>query len=160
MSTLPLDFPGLQIEARRLAEEAIAAAKDPADARRLGTAGGPMSRAFARLLADLTRPESQCFWLRALATKYGQPLPALGCPTWRRHGHGVAPDGQFFRWYTLSAPGWRVAVHAYTDDVFLPGVEPQDQRVYLAGIRTCSPTAEGDAAGLHLALCAAFGVAP
>lgn len=78
---LPLDFPGLQEEARRLARELIDA--DDPDLPRPSRVPEHHVRAHARLLADLARPESQSFWLRALAARCGVPIPAVGAPSWK-----------------------------------------------------------------------------
>ncbi len=42
------------------------------------------TRAFAALLSDLTRPESQALWLRWLAERLGVPVPVVVGPTWAR----------------------------------------------------------------------------
>jgi hypothetical protein len=164
ITRLPLDFPGLQAEARRLAQEAIASAKDPADARRLGAAGCPMSRAFARLLADLTRPESQCFWLRALAPKVDRHIPTVGAPSWVRSGPLFEADGPIGMgcWRPIEGFDYRLSCSVATG----AGMVFHDSDQYMVnpryglrvpGIRRFPPTAEGDLEALRHALHAAFG---
>lgn len=144
MTSLPLDFPGLEAEASRLAHELA----DVTDVDPVSDGSSPSLRSrdhvlgHARLLADLTRPESQCFWLRALATQRGLALPRVGAPIWMRR-----PGG-----YYLSTPSGGVAFV----DLYM-GPQPGDRAVGIGG-QIDSP--EGDSEGLRLALCAAFGVTP
>lgn len=89
---LPLDFPGLQEEARRLAQERHAYMADAIRLSRLPLALTPWAELTANReqaevatealrLADLTRPESQSFWLRVLATRNHGILPPVGAPS-------------------------------------------------------------------------------
>ena len=151
---LPLDFPGLQEEARRLNVELLSASY---------SAHGPpayMANAQARLLADLARPESQSFWLRALATRCGQSLPTVGAPLWVRHGYGKGPDGIHSRFLTLAAQGWEVYFHDHPDGTYLGCVDRLEHRIKVAGIRGCKPTPEGDIEAFRLVTHAVFKVTP
>jgi hypothetical protein len=92
-TTLPLDFPLLQDEARRLVIELQLLSLNAVGHWYMHEAGPPMVRAYALFLADLTRQESQNFWLRALAVKLnmevGVQQPYLRynstCEDWSLH---------------------------------------------------------------------------
>ena len=75
MTTLPLNFPGLRDEAERLMDELFTPEPSP-DSGRLADAIGPLIRAQARLLADLTRPESRYFWVRVLVARSPESYPS------------------------------------------------------------------------------------
>lgn len=88
MTTLPLDFPPLREGAEEMAREYHAARC---------AVGGPLcpgpwemlfpseqanrTAAFARLLADLTRPASRDWWVRWLARHHGEKV-ATTAPAW------------------------------------------------------------------------------
>ena len=103
MTRLPLDFPAL-------GELAFDAADDQYRAWLVERAfpelyeqyaslqpdkRGFLIRVQARLLSDLTRPESQAVWLRWLAGQVGVPVPTLTLPAW-------------VRLRTDHCPGWRL----------------------------------------------------
>lgn len=83
-TSLPLDFPGLQEEARRLARELIDA--DDPDLPRPSRVPEHHVRAQARLLANLNRPESRDRWAALMADELGLP-PGLTAPNfaWSEH---------------------------------------------------------------------------
>lgn len=91
--TLPLDFPLLQDEARRFVVELQLLSLATVGHWRMHEAGVPMVRAYALFLADLTRQESQNFWLRALAVKLNMEVGAqqpflrynATCKDWSLH---------------------------------------------------------------------------
>jgi len=143
MTTLPLDFPGLEAEARRMVGDILDTGLDGSDTMRLANTAQPLIRAHARLLADLTRPESQCFWLRALATHERLPLPRVGSPGWCRRRGG----------FYLSTPFGAVAFI----DFYMNCMEAGHR---IAGIGGIPNNTKGDAEALRLTLHAAFGVTP
>jgi len=146
MTTLPLDFPGLEAEARRMVGDILDTGLDGSDTMRLANTAQPLIRAHARLLTDLTRPESQCFWLRALGARYGLlPLP-VGSLRWLRPQHQPG--------YALSG-SWKVILFVPVGFA-LTG----DRYIQIPGVEAVPSTPEGDIEGLRLALCAAFGVTP
>lgn len=135
MSRLPLDFPGLQAEAQRLTEELLDVPGVDTDSLRAVSA--TLCRAFARLLADLTRPESQCFWLRALATRYGLPLPIVGAPVWR---------------FEPTQAMWVLSIGDGPPMCFLGYQRAASNAVYVPGLTGMADPIEA----FRLALCAAF----
>ena len=123
MTRLPLNFPPLRELAVRAAQEHTAAFRAEAGASWLEWACLTASTrdrrigAFARLLSDLTRPESQAVWLRWLAERVGVPLPPVGSPGWCRADHHIVifrlGEGRSTdRWFVLDAsPGaWRTSI--------------------------------------------------
>lgn len=105
MSTLPLDFPGLQAEAQRLAVEVTSSGLTQRQRWCLKDDERLLTAAFARLLADLTRPESRDRWARLLVAKLGF------------HG-GLTSPGLFFAPAFKHAPAcW--ALHVNHDELVL-----------------------------------------
>ncbi len=134
-TTLPHNFPHLMTEANRLADELLVGLGMelcPRDA---------LVRSQARLLADLTRRESQAFWLRALANRKNLPLPKVGVPAWSRR-----PGG-----FYLATPFGGMPFIDYHMNAMEAGYR-------IAGIGFIPDTTEGDAKGLGLTLHAVFGV--
>jgi len=77
MTTLPLDFPGLEAEARRMVGDILDTGLDGSDTMRLANTAQPLIRAHARLLADLTRPESRDRWAWAMAAHMGWKVAGM-----------------------------------------------------------------------------------
>lgn len=150
--TLPLNFPGIREEAARQATELIAV-------------GGPAARmledmnigaSFARLLADLTRPESQCFWLRTLAYKLNKKVVPGEGPLLRRDDFSsYTLNRECWQFVANRAEGYGVAFHDSPASVQRSEI---DFRV--PGINYVQHGQSAMAEVLYLALCAAFGGKP
>lgn len=138
--TLPLNFPGMREESERLTVELVAAGVNQRDRFAMGAVAGRMSVAYDDLLADLTRPESQAFWLRALAVHQGLSTPRVGAPTWTRR------PGGFYLW---TPSGGAAFIDSYM--CYEPGL-------IVIGIGSTIDNTAGDIEGLRLALHTAFGV--
>lgn len=77
---LPLDFPGLETEARRVVGDILNTDLDGSDTMRLANTAQPLIRAHARLLANLTNPGSRDRWARILAVRLGWKCESLQAP--------------------------------------------------------------------------------
>ncbi len=151
---LPLDFPGLEAEARRMVGDVLDTGLDGSDTMRLANTAQPLIRAHARLLADLNRPESRDRWAWLLADRLEWKSESLTAPSFYfapARGNNEHEDSVPAGWWLMDDDG-NVEFFTADEDVaeewggtYTPGL-PSDRSMGVEAFR--------------LVLHAAFGVTP
>lgn len=155
-TTLPLDFPSLQAEARRFTGELLGWSPITLEWANQRHISEYHVRAHARLLSNLACLASQSFWSQNLAARLGRPLTVLSPPQLVRDIHCSQSYGLNVYWFMVTGPnGWLMWFH---DNPAKWDCGDGDLRV--PGINEVPPTDDGAIEVLWLALHAAYGVAP
>jgi hypothetical protein len=143
MTTLPLDFPCLQAEALRLAEEVTNSGLTQPQRWCLKDDEKLLTAAFARLLADLTRPESRDRWAWLLADRLGWKSESLTSPSFYfapARGNNEHEDSGPAGWWLMDDDG-NVEFFTADEDVaeewggtYTPGL-PSDRAMGVEALR-------------------------